>query len=96
MDKLTSMIQAVHWTQYFFGILIFLSFFCPLEEHINTSSPIRLFGFIIMGVGAIVAISGQQNMTVWVGLGVVILTYLVDFIEYARKRNPKYDRRSKP
>lgn len=70
---------------YFWGLLVFLSIFCVLEKNINTDNLFRLFGLLLMGVGALVALAGKTNVMVWVGVILIVLTYVVDLANHFRK-----------
>lgn len=78
---------------YLYAALVVLAPICALEKRINTEDPIRLFGLFLAAVGALVALSGRDNLMVWIGVVIVILTYLIDLWDYARGK--PYERRKK-
>ena len=98
VETLIDYLYSAPWDKYFYASLVLLSLYCPLESKINTDNLFRLFGLFLVAVGGTVAFSGQPNMTVWAGVILVFLTYLVDLIYYLQNkypRYPKYDRRQK-
>lgn len=99
VETLENFLYSAPWYKYFYGSLVILSLYCPLADNINTDNLYRLFGFFLVALGGTVAFQGQQNMTVWAGVILVFLTYLIDWINKAKykfPKYPKYDKRSKP
>jgi len=89
-------VDTTPWWKYFYGSLIALTLWMALKKSIDTTDIIRLLGLGATFVGAVIALSGQPNVTVWFGLTVVLFTYINDLIAFCKKKQPKYDRRSKP
>jgi hypothetical protein len=75
-----------------YALIAFASMLCVLERKIDTDQIIRSFGFLVAGVGAHVQLEGRENFIVWIGVIVVILTYVVDLWDWACGK-PKHDRR---